>query len=240
MTSFNQHCTYGDRNPVTCYGCEGPLNERGEHAAQISTPNWKCPIFYDDDDEYSIQYREYLENSSNAIAPEEPDNSLSIGDEHISTISETKSDEVINSSVEDLVPIPSDEVELLLHRDPSTLIMSFVSILEGVTDEPPLEENDGLFDLEYKKNEWKKILYDAPINDLMTEDKVFDPETHDQIFSPTYVGLPFEDRHYLFFTYVVRIFHPHFTYLVDSPFLLSSESEDTIFDPDISAFHFFH
>nr|GEZ09405.1 hypothetical protein [Tanacetum cinerariifolium] len=59
-----------------------PLPERGEHAAQISTPNWKCPVFYDDDDddddEYSIQYREYLENSSNAIAPEEPDNSLKI------------------------------------------------------------------------------------------------------------------------------------------------------------------
>nr|GEW76921.1 hypothetical protein [Tanacetum cinerariifolium] len=51
---------------------------------------------------------EYLENSSNAIAPEKPYNSLSMGDEHISTISETKSDEVIKSSVENLVPIPSE------------------------------------------------------------------------------------------------------------------------------------
>ncbi|GJX55307.1 hypothetical protein Tco_0285204 [Tanacetum coccineum] len=54
---------------------------------------------------------EYLENSSNAITPdlptEEPDNSLSIGDEHLDTISETESDEVIKSSVEDLVPILS-------------------------------------------------------------------------------------------------------------------------------------
>nr|GEW70400.1 hypothetical protein [Tanacetum cinerariifolium] len=52
---------------------------------------------------------------------------------------------------------PGDGVELLLHRDPSTPIMSVVSILEGFTDEPPLEENDDLFDLESKENEWKKI-----------------------------------------------------------------------------------
>ncbi|GKA88078.1 hypothetical protein Tco_0809842 [Tanacetum coccineum] len=282
------------------------------------------PAFYDDDDddEYTIQYREYLENSSNAIAPilpiEEPDNSLSIGDEHLSTILETESDKITKSSVEDLVPIPSesegisydtdndyfedidyveasppdselvkddilhekllninlliacdlpssddispisnfkeksvtfsnpvfdsnddftfsdndslsdedvpeddieckdsydfnldestflvtplsdsnkdecltpsDDIELLLHHDPS---ISVVSILEGFTDEPPLEENDDLFDLESKKNDWKKILYDAPIDDLISEDKVFDPGIHEIIFSPTYGSLPF-------------------------------------------------
>nr|GEU70662.1 hypothetical protein [Tanacetum cinerariifolium] len=55
---------------------------------------------------------EYLENSSNAITPdlptEEPDNSLNMEDGHLSTISETKSDEVIMSSVENLVPILSE------------------------------------------------------------------------------------------------------------------------------------
>nr|GEW84604.1 hypothetical protein [Tanacetum cinerariifolium] len=133
-----------------------------------------------------------------------------------------------------------DDVEILLHRDPSNPMMSVVFILEGFTDELPLEENDDLFDLESKKNEWKKILYDTPTDDLMTEDKIFDLMIHDQNFSPTYVSLPFEDRHYLFFTYVVRIFLPHITYRVVSPFLLSSGSEDTIFDPGISASHFSH
>ncbi|GJW73344.1 hypothetical protein Tco_0132714 [Tanacetum coccineum] len=131
-----------------------------------------------------------------------------------------------------------DEIELLLHRDPSTPKISVASILEGFTDEPPLEENDDLFDLESKENEWKKILYDAPINDLMTEDKVFDPGIHEKTFSPTYVSLPFEDLHYFSLTYVIRIFLPYFTYPVESPFLLSSGSEDTIFDPGIFAFHF--
>nr|GEX01114.1 hypothetical protein [Tanacetum cinerariifolium] len=96
-----------------------------------------------------------------------------------------------------------DEIELLLHHDLSTLKMSIASILEGFSDEPPLEENDDLFDLESKENKWKKILYDASINDLMTEDKVFDPEIHEKFFSPTYVSLPFKDRQYLFFTYVI-------------------------------------
>ncbi|GKB40013.1 hypothetical protein Tco_0884955, partial [Tanacetum coccineum] len=63
-----------------------------------------------------------------------------------------------------------DEIELLLHRDPSTPKISVASILKGFTDEPPFEENDDLFDLESKENEWKKILYDASINDLMIED----------------------------------------------------------------------
>nr|GEV86194.1 hypothetical protein [Tanacetum cinerariifolium] len=128
----------------------------------------------------------------------------------------------------------------LVYHDPSIHAMSVASILEGYTDEPPLEENDDLFDLEPKNDDWKKILYDAPIDDLMIDDKVFDPEIHDQIFSPTYVSLPFTDFHYIFFTYVVRILLLYFTYLVVSPFLLSSGSEDTIFDPDIFAFHFSH
>ncbi|GJX19281.1 hypothetical protein Tco_0221958 [Tanacetum coccineum] len=78
----------------------------------------------------------------------------------------------------------------------------------------------------------------SDINDLKIMVKVFDPEIHEKKFSPTYVELPFEDRHYLSFTYVIRIFLPYFTYPVESPFLLSSGSEDTIFDHGISAFHF--
>ncbi|GJZ04607.1 hypothetical protein Tco_0537882 [Tanacetum coccineum] len=94
-----------------------------------------------------------------------------------------------------------DEIEFLLHRDPSKI--SVDSILERFTDEPPFEENDDLFDLESKDNEWKKILYDASIDDLMTEDKIFDPGILEKFFSPTYVKLPFEDCHYLSFTYVI-------------------------------------
>nr|GFB17382.1 hypothetical protein [Tanacetum cinerariifolium] len=54
---------------------------RKELAEYINSSSWNCHAFYvNDDDEYSIQYREYLENSSKEITPdfptEEPDNSL--------------------------------------------------------------------------------------------------------------------------------------------------------------------
>ncbi|GJZ42263.1 hypothetical protein Tco_0589149 [Tanacetum coccineum] len=321
-----------------------------ELSEYINCPSWNRPTFYDnDDEEYSIQFKEYLENSSKAITPdlptEEPEYSLSMGDEHFSTIPEMESDEVIKSSVKNLVPIPKesegisdvtcdvpfcdnspidvlndhfeifsdfnndctssdddsfedidyveasppdselvsleevkedilhekllnidlpiacdslssddfspisiseeksvtftnplfdsnddftssdnesqsdeddikckdsydsnldestflvtplsdsnkdecftpcDDVELLLHHDPS---ISIVSILEGFTNEPPLEENDDLFDLESKENDWKKILYDAPFNnfDELNEDKCFDPGGGEIVFSP--------------------------------------------------------
>nr|GFB57988.1 hypothetical protein [Tanacetum cinerariifolium] len=55
------------------------------------------PACCDDDDDYDY-----------AITPEETENSPSMGDEHLDTIPVTESDEVIKSSVEDLVPIPSE------------------------------------------------------------------------------------------------------------------------------------
>ncbi|GJV17439.1 hypothetical protein Tco_1362762 [Tanacetum coccineum] len=210
----------------------------------------------------------------------------------------------LSDSNEDECFTPSDDVELLLYHDSSTPMISVVSILEGFTNKPPLKENDDLFDLESKKNEWKKIMYDDPIDDLifdprgdideidafldidiptnikddfydsegdvlyfeslLSDDttpspppevfldrdprslrdindlkimvKIFDPGIHETIFSPTYVSLPFEYRHYLTFTYVIRIFLPYFTYPVNSSLPLSSGSEDIIFDPDISIF----
>ncbi|GJX16318.1 hypothetical protein Tco_0217150 [Tanacetum coccineum] len=74
--------------------------------------------------------------------------------------------------------------------------------------------------------------------DLKSMVKISDPGIWENFF-PTFMKLPFEDRHYLFLTYVIRNFLPYFTYPVDSSFLLSSGSEDTIFDPGISVFSFY-
>ncbi|GJW47323.1 retrovirus-related pol polyprotein from transposon TNT 1-94 [Tanacetum coccineum] len=76
-------------------------------------------------------------------------------------------------------------------------------------------------------------------DDLESMIKVFDPRIHEKIISPTYVRLPFEDRHYLSLTFVIKILLPFLTYFVNSLLLLSSRSEDTIFDPGISAFSFY-
>ncbi|GKF08677.1 hypothetical protein Tco_0042901 [Tanacetum coccineum] len=42
------------------------------------------------------------------------------------------------------------------------------------------------------------------------------------------------------FTFVIRVFLPFFTYLVNSLLLLSTRSEDTIFDPGSRARYFVH
>ncbi|GJX48791.1 hypothetical protein Tco_0273981 [Tanacetum coccineum] len=67
----------------------------------------------DDDEEYSIPLNKMPKIlRSIALAPVsstiKPEDSLIMGDEHLSTIPETESDEVIKSSVEDLVLIPSE------------------------------------------------------------------------------------------------------------------------------------
>ncbi|GKB74118.1 hypothetical protein Tco_0935530, partial [Tanacetum coccineum] len=286
---------------------------------------------YDDDEDDSIHLRDIIARYSPSIAitfslpvlpTREPEDSLIMGNEELSTILEKESDEFIKSSVEDLIPIPresedssgSDSESILplsddfspifeeksmtfsnllfdsndftssdneslsdedvpeddkIYSNPlfefddeyissdvnplfnevledieckdsydSNLDESIVSILEGFIDEPPLEENDDLFDLESKENDWRKILYNAPIDDLITEDKVFDPGIYEKSFSLTFVKLTFVDRHYFPITFVIRIFLPYLPYSVDSPFLLSSGGEETIFDPGISTFHF--
>nr|GEY40836.1 hypothetical protein [Tanacetum cinerariifolium] len=98
---------------------------------------WKIPICHDDDEDYTI-----------AITPKEPDNSLSMEDEHLDTISTTKSDEFIKSSVENLVPNPnsliissSSKIDYLLDEFAGELIL-LKSISPGIdkADCDPKEE----------------------------------------------------------------------------------------------------
>ncbi|GJY39554.1 reverse transcriptase domain-containing protein [Tanacetum coccineum] len=72
----------------------------------------------------------------------------------------------LSDSNKDECLTPGDDIEILLHHDPSTPMKSVASILEGFIDEQPFEENDDLFDLECKTNDWKGILYDAPIDNM--------------------------------------------------------------------------
>ncbi|GJT84785.1 reverse transcriptase domain-containing protein [Tanacetum coccineum] len=77
----------------------------------------------------------------------------------------------LSNSNEDKCLAPRDDIEILLHHDPSTPMKSIASILEGFIDDPLFEENDDLFNLECKTNDWKRILYDAPIDKA----ECFDP-----------------------------------------------------------------
>ncbi|GKA37768.1 hypothetical protein Tco_0724333 [Tanacetum coccineum] len=82
----------------------------------LPVPSRRFDSFYDDDDyeESTIPLNEIISQipPSIAITPVlptlEPNDSLIIGEENLSNIPEKESDEFIKSSVEDLVPIPSE------------------------------------------------------------------------------------------------------------------------------------
>ncbi|GJV75515.1 hypothetical protein Tco_1507099 [Tanacetum coccineum] len=92
-----------------------------EQVANLSTyPSQRFKSFcYDDDDDYDYEESVIPLNEidsqippSKAITPVlrtlEPEDSLIMGDDNLSTILEKESDEFLKSSVEDLVPIPSE------------------------------------------------------------------------------------------------------------------------------------
>nr|GEW71660.1 hypothetical protein [Tanacetum cinerariifolium] len=69
-------------------------------AEYINTLGWNRPAFYNNDDDDAW--------TTPVLSTEEPDNSLSMGDEHLDTILAMESYEVIKSSVEELVLILSE------------------------------------------------------------------------------------------------------------------------------------
>nr|GEW93470.1 hypothetical protein [Tanacetum cinerariifolium] len=75
--------------------------KRIEEEQAASARYWKIPACCDDDDDYNSAI-------TLVLSTEETENSLSMGDEHLDTIPATESYEVIKSSVENLVSIPSE------------------------------------------------------------------------------------------------------------------------------------
>nr|GEZ96022.1 hypothetical protein [Tanacetum cinerariifolium] len=91
----------------------------------INTPGWNRHAFYNNGDDDDVDYTIAI---TPVFSTEESDNSLSIGDEHLDTISVMESNKVIKSSVKDLVPIlsesegiPDTMCELHLVKNPTPL-----------------------------------------------------------------------------------------------------------------------
>nr|GEV83087.1 reverse transcriptase domain-containing protein [Tanacetum cinerariifolium] len=90
-----------------------------EHWAYLSTHLLKrlTSLCYDDDDDDDDDedYTSAITPNEPVLSTEEPDNSLSMGDEHLDTILATESDEFIKSGVETLIPIPNESEGILEH-----------------------------------------------------------------------------------------------------------------------------
>nr|GFA35239.1 hypothetical protein [Tanacetum cinerariifolium] len=115
MISITSLCEFA------CQVAQKKLEEKQiEEERPPKAKSWKLLVCYDDDDdeERSDSLNDNIISgipSFSAITPdepvlstEEPDNSLSMGDEHLETIPATESDEFIKSGVKNLIPIPSE------------------------------------------------------------------------------------------------------------------------------------
>nr|GFA71372.1 hypothetical protein [Tanacetum cinerariifolium] len=128
-------------------------NIHEELAEYINTPSWNRPAFYNNSDDDDVDYTIAI---TLVLSTEEPDNSLSMRDEHLDTIPATDSDEVIKSSVKDLVPIPSKSEALKDNPTPSSEVLTkssstslkFVLEETNTFDDSLLEFENFCFDLE--------------------------------------------------------------------------------------------
>ncbi|GJR45961.1 hypothetical protein Tco_1314064 [Tanacetum coccineum] len=177
------------------------------------TPYWKFLIFDDDDDEYTIQYKKYLENSSNAITPdlptEEPDNSLSMGDEHLSTIPETKSDKLIKSSVENLVPIPSESEDFSYNESECDVpvcddFMTFFNPLFDSDDDFSSSDDESFSNEDVPKESFK--IYPNPL---------FDEEIISSKIDPHHFNAEFDLIESLLNRDISTVSYPKIDYLLD-------------------------
>nr|GFA99460.1 hypothetical protein [Tanacetum cinerariifolium] len=151
----------------------------------------------------------------------------------------------------------SNLVESMPNRDSS--IISSSSKIDSLLDEfageltllksipPGIDKADC-----HPKNEirFSERLFDSFMKEIdlfLTSDDPMPPSTEDDNDSEGDIlflerllhddPIPLPDT--LDFSYEVRVFLPFFTYLVTSPVLLSSRSEDTIFDPGITINRFY-
>nr|GEZ09559.1 hypothetical protein [Tanacetum cinerariifolium] len=137
---------------------------------------WKIPTCCDDDDDYD-----------SAITPvlsiEEPVNSLSMRDEHLDTILTTESDEVIKSSVEDLVLIPS-EFEAL--KDNPTQSSELLTKSSSISPKSFLEETNTFHN---SLPEFENFYFDL---EEISSGRI---TTHSDISLPDYEVFYFDDDH---------------------------------------------
>nr|GEZ00706.1 hypothetical protein [Tanacetum cinerariifolium] len=139
-----------------------------EQAAKVRY--WKISVCYsdDDDDEFTI-----------AITHKEPDNSLSMGDEHLDTIPATESDEFIKSSVENLVPNPSESKgEYECEVPACEVFTTFSNILFDSDYDFTSSDDQSLYDEDIPKEIYSNPLFDEEIISMKIDPHHFNAESN--------------------------------------------------------------
>nr|GEW27956.1 hypothetical protein [Tanacetum cinerariifolium]GEW86942.1 hypothetical protein [Tanacetum cinerariifolium] len=126
---------------------------------------WKMPACCDDDDD-------------SVITPNEHVDSLSMGDEHLNTISVTESDEFIKSCVENLVLNPSEskgesECDMPARKEFTT----FSNVLFDAEYEFDSVDDQSCFDEDFPKEIYSNPLFEEQINSMRIDQHHFNAES---------------------------------------------------------------
>nr|GEU39087.1 pre-mRNA splicing Prp18-interacting factor [Tanacetum cinerariifolium] len=184
------HPTYETYSGDSCgnnshFGYDCPprfsLNYEPEPGYMQNYNSWKLPVCYDDDDdeESSKSLEDNIISelpSYSAVTPNEPVDSLSMGDEHLNTIPATKSDEFIKSCVENLVPNPS-ESEGEHECDVPASFTTFSNILFNVEYDFDSGDDQSTFDEDFSKKIYLNPLFDEEINPMKMDQHPLNAES---------------------------------------------------------------
>nr|GEW18204.1 hypothetical protein [Tanacetum cinerariifolium] len=126
---------------------------------------WKIPTCCDDDDDHNF-----------AITPNEPIDSLSMGDEHLDTISVTESDEFLKSNFENLVPNLS-ESEGENECDVPACFTTFSNILFNAEYEFDSSDDQSLSDEDILEKIFSNPLFEEEIISMKIDQHHFNAES---------------------------------------------------------------
>nr|GEU47207.1 hypothetical protein [Tanacetum cinerariifolium] len=147
-----------------------------ELAEYINTSSWNRPAFYnndkDDDKDYTI-----------AITPDFLiTDSLIMGDEHLNTIPETESDELIKSSVENLISNPSESEDLSDIKSECDVpvcdnFVTFFNLLFDADDNFSSSDDESFFDEDVPKEIYSNPLFDEEIISIKIDQHHFNAKS---------------------------------------------------------------
>nr|GEW70275.1 hypothetical protein [Tanacetum cinerariifolium] len=147
-----------------------------EQVANLSTYPSKCFNYFcydddDDDEDYAIAV-------TPSLSTEEPDNSLSMGDEHLDTIPATELDEFIKSGVENLVPILSEsEGEYECDVPVCDTFTTFSNILFDAENDLYSSDDQSFYDEDVPKKIYSNPLFDEEIIPMKIDPHHFNAES---------------------------------------------------------------
>nr|GFA26111.1 hypothetical protein [Tanacetum cinerariifolium] len=154
--------------------------KRIEKEQAAKAQNWKLPICYnnDDDEERSNSLKDNIISGLSlcvAITPNEPVDFLSMGDEHLNTVSAMESNEFIKSSVENLVLNPS-ESKGESECDVPACFTTFSNILFDVDYEFESSDDQSLYDEDVPEKIFSNPLFEEEIISMKIDPHCYNAE----------------------------------------------------------------